>query len=53
MWNKPQLMTAISDLLFVAAAAALLVAAVLWGVRLPLFPRRWPQRLSIPACPSR
>ena len=40
MWNKPQLMTAISDLLFVAAAAALLVAAVLWGVRLPLFPLR-------------
>lgn len=40
MWNKPQLLTAISDLLYVAAAAALLVAAVLWGVRLPLFPLR-------------
>ena len=40
MWNKPQLLIAISDLLFVAAAAALLVAAVLWGVRLPLFPLR-------------
>ena len=38
MWNKPQLMTAISDLLFVAAAAALLVAAVVWSTRLPLFP---------------
>ena len=40
MWNKPQLMTAVSDLLFVAAAAALLVAAVLWIVRLPWFPLR-------------
>ena len=40
MWNKPQLMTAVSDLLFVAAAAALLVAAVVWGARLPLFPLR-------------
>ena len=40
MWNKPQLLTAISDLLYVAAAAALLVAAVLWGARLPLFPLR-------------
>lgn len=40
MWNKPQLMTAIADLLFIAAAAALLVAAVVWGTRLPLFPLR-------------
>ncbi|WP_301102887.1 cell division protein FtsQ/DivIB [Propionivibrio sp.] len=40
MWNKPQLMTAVSDLLFVAAAAALLVAALVWGARLPLFPLR-------------
>ena len=40
MWNKPQLLIAISDLLYVAAAAALLVAAVLWGARLPLFPLR-------------
>jgi cell division protein FtsQ len=40
MWNKPQLMTAVSDLLYVAAAAALLVAAVLWSARLPLFPLR-------------
>ena len=38
MWNKPQLMTAVSDLLIVAAAAALLVAAVLWSARLPWFP---------------
>lgn len=40
MWNRPQLMTAISDLLFVAAAAALLVSAVVWVARLPLFPVR-------------
>ena len=38
MWNKPQLMTAISDLLLVAAAAALLVAAAVWSTRLPWFP---------------
>ena len=38
MWNKPQLMNAVSDLLYVAAAAALLVAAVLWSARLPWFP---------------
>ena len=38
MWNRPQLMTAVSDLLFVAAAAALLVSAVVWIARLPLFP---------------
>ena len=40
MWNKPQLMTAVADLLFVAAAAALLVAIVVWSTRLPLFPLR-------------
>ena len=40
MWNKPQLMTAVSDLLIVAAAAALLVSALIWGARLPLFPLR-------------
>jgi cell division protein FtsQ len=40
MWHKPQLMTAVSDLLLVAAAAALLVAAVVWSTRLPLFPLR-------------
>ena len=40
MWNKPQLMSAVSDLLYVAAAAALLVAALVWGARLPLFPLR-------------
>lgn len=40
MWNKPQLMAAVSDLLFVAAVAALLVAALVWGARLPWFPLR-------------
>lgn len=40
MWHKPQLMTAVSDLLLVAAAAALLVAAAVWATRLPLFPLR-------------
>jgi len=40
MWNKPQLMIAISDLLFVAAAAVLLVSALVWSARLPLFPLR-------------
>ena len=40
MWNKPQLMTAIADLLFVAGSAALLVAAVIWSAHLPWFPVR-------------
>ena len=39
MWHKPHLMTAVSDLLFLAAGAALLAAAVIWGApRLHLFP---------------
>ena len=38
MWNRPQLMAAVSDLLFAAAAAALLVAALVGVARLPLFP---------------
>jgi len=38
MWNKPQLMMAISELLFVVAGAMLFVAAVVWVARLPLFP---------------
>ncbi|MDX9706730.1 MAG: cell division protein FtsQ/DivIB [Azospira sp.] len=37
MWNKPQLMTAVADLLLAAATAALLMAAVLWVTRLPHF----------------
>ncbi len=40
MWNKPPLMFAIADLLFVAGAASLLVAATVWGARLPFFPLR-------------
>ena len=40
MWHKPQLMNVISDLLLVAAAAALLVATVVWSMRLPWFPLR-------------
>ena len=40
MWNKPQLMTAVADLLSVAAAAALLVAALVLSARLPMFPLR-------------
>ena len=38
MWNRPQLMSSISDLLFLAGAAALLVAGAVWAARLPLFP---------------
>lgn len=37
MWNKPQLMTAVADLLLAAAAAALLVAGTVWVARLPHF----------------
>ncbi|HZX32574.1 MAG TPA: cell division protein FtsQ/DivIB [Rhodocyclaceae bacterium] len=38
MWNKPHLLNAIADLLFVAAAAALLAAAAVWLVRMPALP---------------
>lgn len=39
MWHKPHLMTAVADLLLLAAGAALLVAAVVWGApRMHLFP---------------
>ena len=40
MWNKPQLMIAVSDLLYVAGTASLLVAGLIWGAHLPLFPLR-------------
>lgn len=40
MWNKPQLMIAVSDLLWVAGAASLLVSGVVWGARMPWFPLR-------------
>lgn len=39
MWHRPRLLTAIADLLLVAAGTALLFAAVVWGApRLRLFP---------------
>lgn len=37
MWNRPQLLNALADLLFAASAAALLVAAAVWVARLPHF----------------
>jgi cell division protein FtsQ len=40
MWNKPHLLNALADLLFVAAAAALLAAAAVWLVRMPALPIR-------------
>jgi len=38
MWNKPQLMNALADLLMLVAAAALLAAAAVWLVRVPSLP---------------
>lgn len=40
MWHKPQLLTAVADLLLAAAAAAVLVALAVWTARLPMFPLR-------------
>ena len=40
MWNKPYLLSAIADLLILAASAALLVAAAVWLVRVPSLPVR-------------
>ena len=40
MWNRPQLMRDVADLLFMAGIAALLVAGVVGVARLPLFPIR-------------
>jgi cell division protein FtsQ len=40
MWNRPQLMRDVADLLFTAGAAALIVAAAIGLARLPLFPIR-------------
>lgn len=37
MWHRPQLMTAIADLLMAAAAAVVFVAGVVWVTRLPVF----------------
>ena len=38
MWNKPQLMLALAELLYVCAGAALFIAALVWCARLPMFP---------------
>lgn len=40
MWNKPHLLNALADLLYVAGAAALLAAAAVWLVRVPALPIR-------------
>ncbi|HRE18335.1 MAG TPA: cell division protein FtsQ/DivIB [Rhodocyclaceae bacterium] len=40
MWHKPQLLNALADLLFAAGAAALVVAAAVWAVRVPSLPIR-------------
>mgnify|MGYP001171473504 CR=1 FL=1 len=40
MWHKPQLLNALADLLFAAAAAALVVACAVWAVRMPSLPIR-------------
>lgn len=40
MWHKPQLMTVVADLLLLVGAAALVVAGLIWALRLPLFPLR-------------
>ncbi|MGV0949527.1 MAG: cell division protein FtsQ/DivIB [Azonexus sp.] len=40
MWNKPRLLNAIADLLILSAAAAALVAALVWLVRVPSLPVR-------------
>ena len=40
MWNRPQLMRDVADLLFTAGTAALIVAAAIGMARLPLFPIR-------------
>ena len=38
MWHKPQLLTALADLLMLVAAAALLAAGAVWLVRVPSLP---------------
>jgi cell division protein FtsQ len=40
MWNRPQLLNAIADLVVLAAAAALLAGVVAWLVRVPALPVR-------------
>ena len=38
MWNKPQLLNTIADLLMLAASAALLAGVAIWLVRVPALP---------------
>ena len=40
MWNRPHVLNAIADLLFLAGAAALLATAAVWLVRVPALPIR-------------
>ena len=40
MWHKPQLLTAIADLLLLIGVAVLVGGGLLWASRLPLFPLR-------------
>ncbi len=40
MWNKPQLLNAIADLLMLVGGAMLLAAAAVWVVRVPSLPLR-------------
>jgi cell division protein FtsQ len=40
MWHRPNLLNALADLLFAAAAATLLVAAAIWVLRTPFSPVR-------------
>lgn len=49
MWHKPQLMTAVADMLVVAGAAALFVAGLMWILRMPLFPLRQVQLVEAPS----
>lgn len=40
MWHKPQLLTAIADLLLLVGVAVVVAGGLLWASRLPLFPLR-------------
>ncbi len=40
MWNKPQLLNAIADVLTLVAAAALVAAVAVWLIRIPALPIR-------------
>ncbi|MBL8471827.1 MAG: cell division protein FtsQ/DivIB [Rhodocyclaceae bacterium] len=49
MWDRPQVLVAIADLLTVGAVAALGLAGVVWLARLPIFPLREMVLTSEPA----